>query len=239
MAERLSGAIIAAGRGERLRPASGPIPKPLVELNGEPLLLRQIRQLSAAGAAIVHVIVNSETDRLMRERNLQLPASVDLLVRDTTNSMESLLALGERIDAGRFVLATVDTVLPKREIERFVTNATKIAGSPGTRLDGVLAVVKWRGDSRPLFAHLAHDGVISSLGDSAAPTVTAGLYCLPSAIFAHAAEARSRGLDAMRRFLGLLIDKGMRFAALELEHVIDVDEEADLTAARAMLAHEA
>ncbi|HKV54861.1 MAG TPA: NTP transferase domain-containing protein [Candidatus Binataceae bacterium] len=239
MAERLSGAIIAAGRGERLRPASGAIPKPLVELNGEPLLMRQIRELREAGASPIHAIVNSETHRLMLERRLALAGDVDLTVRDTTSSMESLLTLGERIRPGRFVLTTVDAVLTTHEMARFVTNATKIATTPESGLDGALGVVKWRGDSRPLFARVAADGVIAALGDRHAPMVTAGVYWFTSAIFDYAAEARARGLDALRRFLALLIEKSMKFAALELEQVIDVDEEADLAAARAMLAREA
>src|SRR5271170_3700980 len=57
----LSGAILAAGRGERLRDASGGIPKPLVELGGEALLVRQSRALAALGVSPVHAIINSET----------------------------------------------------------------------------------------------------------------------------------------------------------------------------------
>jgi hypothetical protein len=41
----------------------------------------------------------------------------------------------------------------------------------------------------------------------------------------------------MRRFLSLLVDQGMRFAAITLEDVIDLDDGADLEQARLMLAH--
>ncbi|MDX1569378.1 MAG: nucleotidyltransferase family protein [Xanthomonadales bacterium] len=41
--------ILAAGRGERLRPLTDRTPKPLVEVGGEPLLGRHIRRLRAAG----------------------------------------------------------------------------------------------------------------------------------------------------------------------------------------------
>lgn len=37
MEQRLSGAIIAAGKGERLRDAAGGVPKPLVRLGDETL----------------------------------------------------------------------------------------------------------------------------------------------------------------------------------------------------------
>jgi hypothetical protein len=67
-------------------------------------------------------------------------------------------------------------------------------------------------------------------------TVTAGVYLLPSRVFDFAQAARAAGLGALRQFLAMLIMDGMRFGAIELEGVIDVDEEADLDAARAMRA---
>jgi NDP-sugar pyrophosphorylase family protein len=238
MAGRLSGAILAAGRGERLRPASGEVPKPLVDLGGQPLLLRQIDLLLGVGASPVNVIVNSETDRLMRLRGLRLPDATDLLVCDTANSMESLLKLGERIAPGRFVLMTVDAVLYASDIRNFVTNATKLCANPELRLDGALGMVKWLGDLNPLFVQFKDDGEITALGDRQSSTVTAGIYLFSTAIFGHAGEARRRGLDAMRRFLAMLLEEGMRFGGLEVPRAIDVDGAADLSAAHEMLARE-
>jgi choline kinase len=235
VAERLSGAVLAAGRGERLREASGGIPKALIELNGEPLLLRQVRMLGMTGACPIHIIINSETECLLRERRYKLPASVDLLVRNTPNSMESLLALGERIATRQFVLLTVDAVLHDEEFVKFVRDATNITTNAESRLDGALGVVRWRGDANPLFAHVADSGTIAALGHPESPTVTAGLYLLSSAIYRHAAEARQRRLDAMRQFLALLLEKSMRFAAIEVQNAIDLDDSTDLKEVHSLL----
>jgi choline kinase len=238
MADRLSGAILAAGHGQRLRRAAGGVPKPLIELGGEPLLLRQIGLLHRIGANPIHVIINSETHDLMRERGLGLPASVELLVRDTANSMESVLSLGEPIAPGFFLLMTVDAVVSTAELRKFVTNATKIIANPQLHFGGALGVVKWRGDANPLFAEIADAGLIAALGRKESPMVTAGVYLLSTAIFVHAKEARLRGLNALRRFLALLLDKGMIFAGLEMTSVIDIDEAADLCAARDLITRE-
>jgi N-acetyl-alpha-D-muramate 1-phosphate uridylyltransferase len=48
--------ILAAGRGERLRPITDRLPKPLVEIGGEPLLAHQLRWLAAAG--LRDVVIN-------------------------------------------------------------------------------------------------------------------------------------------------------------------------------------
>ena len=239
MADRLSGAVLAAGRGQRLRTVSGAVPKPLIDLAGQPMLLRQIDLLSRIGASPIHVIINSETHGLMHQRGLLLPDTVDLLVCDTANSMESLLLLGEHIAPGLFVLITVDAVLYASDMQTFVTNATKIATNPELRLDGALGVVKWRGDADPLFAQIARQGeIITGLGNRQSPMVTAGVYLFSTEIFVHADEARLRGLDAMRRFLAMLLEKGKRFGALEVRRAIDVDDATDLRAAHEMLARE-
>jgi NDP-sugar pyrophosphorylase family protein len=232
MDERLSGAIIAAGKGERLRSAANGMPKPLVRIADETLLERQARLLAVAGAAPINVIVNCETARLIAKAKLKLLPKLAIMIRDTPNSMESFLALGERIPSGHFLMTTVDAVMAISELQRFVSEALRRvdAGS----YDGVLGLIAWRGDKHPLFAEVAVDGSLSYLGGEEGKLITAGVYLLSTRVFAFAAEARSRGLDALRRYLGFLLEKGMKLAAIELTEVVDVDDGDDLRAAQAL-----
>lgn len=48
--------LLSAGRGERLRPLTDTLPKPLVEVGGEALVDRHLRVLAAAG--VTRVVVN-------------------------------------------------------------------------------------------------------------------------------------------------------------------------------------
>jgi MurNAc alpha-1-phosphate uridylyltransferase len=48
--------ILAAGRGERLRPLTDSVPKPLVEAGGETLIERHIRALARAG--VTEIVIN-------------------------------------------------------------------------------------------------------------------------------------------------------------------------------------
>ena len=48
--------ILAAGRGERLRPLTERVPKPMIPIGGEPLIVHQLRWLRRAG--IEEVVVN-------------------------------------------------------------------------------------------------------------------------------------------------------------------------------------
>jgi NDP-sugar pyrophosphorylase family protein len=239
MVTKLQGAIIAAGRGERLRNSTrDDIPKPLVMLGGEAMLSRQARAILDAGASSVVAIVNSETARIASEKKLVIanPPSVALVVRDTANSMETMLALGELLEPGWFIASTVDAVIPQTELARFVNESRKkIEERREENLAGVLAVTRWRGEAKPLFADVTSNGLILRLGNRQTSMVTAGLYFLSTRVFDYAADARRAGLDALRRFLALLIERGMALDAIELEGSIDVDEASDLDAARAAI----
>jgi len=48
--------ILAAGRGERLRPLTDTTPKPLIEVGGRPMIVRHLERL--AGAGIKRVVIN-------------------------------------------------------------------------------------------------------------------------------------------------------------------------------------
>jgi choline kinase len=232
--KELQGAIVAAGRGERLRISTrDDVPKPLVMLGGEAMLSRQARALLDAGASSVVAVINSETARVASEMALETPPSVRLVVRDTANSMETMLALGDVLEQGWFVAATVDAVIPQAELVRFVNEARRKIEQCGDKsLAGVLAVTRWRGEAKPLFADVTENGLIQRLGSRQTSLVTAGLYFLSTRIFNYAADARLASLDALRRFLALIIERGMRLDAIEIEGSIDVDEASDLDAAR-------
>lgn len=237
MVKELQGAIIAAGRGERLRNSTrDDIPKPLVKLDGEAMLSRQARALLAAGASSVVAVINSETARVSSETGLDLPPAVRLVVRDTANSMETMLALGEILAPGWFIASTVDAVIPQAELARFVNESRRKIEECGDKsLAGVLAVTRWRGEARPLFADVTSNGLIQRLGGGQTSMVTAGLYFLSTRVFDFAADARRAQLDALRRFLALIIERGMHLDAIGIEGSIDVDEAADLDAARLAL----
>ncbi len=59
--------LLAAGRGERLRPLTERVPKPLVEAGGKPLIVWQLERLAAAGFRDVVINVSHLAERVLRQ----------------------------------------------------------------------------------------------------------------------------------------------------------------------------
>jgi MurNAc alpha-1-phosphate uridylyltransferase len=57
--------ILAAGRGERMRPLSDAMPKPLLAAGGEPLIVHQIRALARAGISTIAINVSHLADAMI------------------------------------------------------------------------------------------------------------------------------------------------------------------------------
>ena len=64
--KKVAGFIAAGGKGTRLRPITKEIPKPLVDLNGETLLERIIKQFKEAGIEDIYVSVNYMADKIQK-----------------------------------------------------------------------------------------------------------------------------------------------------------------------------
>ncbi len=110
------------------------------------------------------------------------------------------------------------------------------SAGPAPAADGVLGVVRWRGDERPLFVDVDDSGAIGKVGADSGTLVTAGVYFLPKSVFELRTRARQAGLSALRQFLAGVVRWGVWLHAVMLNEVIDIDEAHDLEAARAMLA---
>lgn len=225
--------ILAAGLGERLQQGGIAVPKPLVPVGGVPMIARTIRAAVEAGASSVACIVNdlrSEVAEYVASRSW--PVVVDLVVKTTPNSMESLFGLAPLLNEEAFLLLTVDAVFPRGELGRFLDSARgfKTAG-------GVLSLTRHVDDEKPLWARMAPSGEITALGETARPTpfVTAGFYYFQPGIFSLVDLARAKELNALRQFMALLPQHGFPLWGVPVAKTIDVDHPEDLEQAEIWL----
>ncbi|AYG64070.1 phosphocholine cytidylyltransferase family protein [Rhizobium jaguaris] len=104
--------ILAAGRGSRLRPLTDLTPKPLVKVNGTPIIHNALRNLEAAGVQEVTIVVGYRMDAIQcscgnRFGNLEI-SYVESSVFDKTGTAYSLWLARERLLAGDIYLLEGD-----------------------------------------------------------------------------------------------------------------------------------
>ncbi len=225
--------IIAAGTGERLRQANITTPKPLITIGGEPLIARAIRSAAVVKAASVACIVNDVNPSVARYlRSGSWPLPVDLIVKTTSSSMESLFELAPLLSDDRFLLFTVDAVFRLETLQQFLTQAQAIEPA-----QGVLALTRFVDDEKPLWVAMDAQRRIIATGDAAGPTdyVTAGFYYFSPDVFALVETARNRKLNALRQFLGLLVESGYALYGVRVSKTLDIDYPEDIAKAEAFL----
>ena len=224
--------IIAAGRGDRLIQGGIFVPKPLVTVGGEPLIARAIRAATHVGVTSIACIVNDLNPAVadyLRSTSWSVP--LELIVKTTPSSMESLFSLAPLLSDEPFLLFTVDAVFEFNVLRRFLTKARRRSG------DGALAVTRFVDDEKPLWARLDKDQKIVALGEEARPGryVTAGFYYFKPEIFSMIDAARIKGFNALRQFLDLLLKNNYSLYGVPVSMTVDVDTPEDIEKAHKYL----
>jgi NDP-sugar pyrophosphorylase family protein len=160
------------------------------------------------------------------------PVPVELVVKTTPSSMESLFCLAPLLSDEPFMLFTVDVVCAQQVVKDFFRKVLTLSDSKGA-----LALTGFVDDEKPLWAAVDNFDRIVALGEAARGSqfVTAGFYYFTPDIFAEIVPARRRKLSALRQFLGLLIDEGYPIHGLAVPKTIDVDYPEDIEKAEAYL----
>lgn len=74
--------ILAAGRGERMRPLTDQVPKPLLEIAGKPLIVYQIEALESAGVTEIVINTGHLGEQIQYELGTGTSYGVDILYSD-------------------------------------------------------------------------------------------------------------------------------------------------------------
>ncbi len=220
--------IIAAGEGSRLVQEGVALPKPLVGLNGEPMIGRLINIFLDNNAESVSVIVNeqmTEVREYLERLAPTLPVPLRLVVKSTPSSMHSFHELSRVMEGdGRFVLTTVDTIFRPGEFSRYVA-AFEAAGP---ELDGMMPATSFIDDEKPLYIDTDKEGFVTRL-------VSGGIYGLTQKAFKVLDRCMERGVSRMRNFQREMLVSGLRLKAYEFDKIVDVDHAGDIATAEAFL----
>ena len=228
----LRAGILAAGRGERLRRNPSEL-KALVQVGGETLIEGVLRSMTETGATDVVVIIN-EDSRAIRDHVIrrEWPFEIQWIVETTPSSMHSFLRLIETLASdggdGPFLLSTVDTVAGPGAYADFFEAARAEEAAV------TLALTSPGDDEKPLLVRTAiGSSRVEAFGEG--DHATAGVYVVRPIILREAEEARRDGIDALRKFLARLLERGYPIAGIPIARSIDVDRPADIEVAEVFL----
>lgn len=231
--------IIAAGDGNRLLQEGSLVPKPLVEIEGKPMIGRLVSLMEECGAASISIIVNSEMPDVLEYLRGLIPVvkcELKLMSARTPSSMHSFYELTNMMKpSGKFIITTVDTIFRVSEFRKYVEsfdNAPK-------ELDGLMGVTSYIDDEKPLYVETTPNGEIAGYLDTnkeGVRYVSAGIYGLQPSALPLLKECIDSGMTRMRNFQRKLVESGLYLRAYDLGKVFDIDHIADIKKANDFLA---
>ena len=227
-------AIIAAGEGSRLAQEGVAKPKPLIELQGEPMIGRLINIMLRCNAESISIIVNEHMTQVREYLESQaLPVPLNLVVKTTPSSMHSLWHLSRVIPKGKFCLTTVDTIFREQDFKGYIH-----AFEDDKPHDGMWAVTPFVDDEKPLWVDVDDEMNITAFRDKGwdgAKYVSGGVYAMTDKAFKVLDSCIEQGVSRMRNFQRALIEAGYKLQAYSIEKIIDVDHAGDIVTAEAFL----
>ena len=228
-------AIIAAGEGSRLVQEGVAVPKPLVDLDGRPMIKRLIDIFCELNAENISVIVNQQMEAVRQYLEAiqpTLPCPLNIVVKTTPSSMHSFMEVSQVFPQGsKFILTTVDTVFRREDFEPYV-RAFENASSD---IDGVMGVTTYIEDEKPLYVDVDNAGFITAFCDepfAGVKYISGGIYGLTTPALDILRHCIASGVSRMRNYQRALIADGMKLLAYDLGKVLDVDHAGDIETAR-------
>lgn len=227
-------AIIAAGEGSRLVQEGIALPKPLVSLNGVPMIRRLIDIFTDCDAEAISIIVNEQMTEVRRYlESLKLPVPLRLVVKSTPSSMHSFYEVSRSFDNGKFILTTVDTIFHEDEFRRYAR-----AFAADTTCDGYMAVTSYIDDEKPLYIDVDAHMRITAFRDKpfdGMKYISGGIYGLTHKALPVLEKCMAEGISRMRNYQRALVEAGLDLRAYPFGKIIDVDHAGDIATACAFI----
>ena len=225
--------IIAAGEGSRLASEGVKEPKPLITIQGVPLIERLVRIFARHGATSICIIINEQQPATLAHlQALQREFPIEIVVRSTPSSMHSLHALSPLLSGEKFCLTTVDTLFHEEEFAAYIEAFEQSCD------DGIMAVTDFIDDEKPLYIETGSDLLITAFRDTPGEQpkyISGGIYGLTPKALEILDECMSEGTERMRNFQRRLVERGMKLIAHPFSKIIDIDHAEDIAKAEEFL----
>lgn len=228
-------AIIAAGEGSRLAKEGITQPKPLVEINGIPLLQRLIDIFCRNNAQSISIIINEEMTEVHDfVKSLDLSVPLNIVIKSTPSSMHSFYELKKYLIGSKFCLTTVDTIFREDEFSAFMYTFEN-----DKEHDGMMAVTSYVDDEKPLYLSVDKETMLirdfMDSADDQTEYISGGIYCLNSKAIHSLDTCMKNGMSKMRNYQRQLIKDELKLKAYPFKKILDVDHAEDILKAEVFI----
>lgn len=230
--------IIAAGQGSRLAHEGVVLPKPLVSINGRPMIGRLIDLFVACGAESLTIIVNEEMTEVADYLSAiapSLPCPLNLIIKSTPSSMHSFYEVAKRLRGkGRYIVTTVDTIFRENDFRPYADAFSRASRD----VDGMMAVTSFIDDEKPLYVATDNNDRITAFLDNPREDVrfiSGGIYGLGESALPVLEKCLNDGVHRMRNYQRALVNAGLNLQAFDLGKIVDVDHASDIESAQEFL----
>ncbi len=230
--------IIAAGDGSRLVKEGCLYKKPMLPLNGVPMIERLIDILAAENFTEFNIITNEANSDIVEYLSFlsyMKSYNINMIKITTPSSMHSLYELIKNNYNYPFYLCTVDTVFTAKEFRNYVEYCENNA----SKFDAIIAITGYIDDEKPLYVRTENDRISAFLDQAEDCTkVTSGIYYFNTNIYNLIEQEINKGTQRMRNFQRSLISAGLNVGHYTFEKTLDVDHVSDIIKAEAFLKQE-
>ena len=222
----MDGIVIAAGEGRRLRPVTERYSKPVLPIDGRPVIGLVLRELARAGVARTLVVTGHLAEQV--EGLVGNGAGFGLEVAfarqprpdGSADAVARALAAGTSVPA---VITAADTVYGPGDVRRF------LEAFLATRAAGAIAVRRGYGPSRDKPGLVLENGHVRSIyePESSGELTSAPLWVLGAELLTHLSGLPGPPFE-LRDAYQRAIDTGAEIAAVEIGKTRDLTDPLDL-----------
>jgi CTP:molybdopterin cytidylyltransferase MocA len=214
--------VMAAGEGTRLRPLTERWPKPVLPIDGRPVLATLLRELRATGFEEVTVVTGHLAEQVERLVGDGTPFGLRARIVSQPERLGSADAVRRALAAGvrpPLLVTAADTVFSRGDLGQATARSlgSGAAGALGVRLGG-------RADQTPV---RVEDGRVAELGGERGKHTAAPLWLLGPTLAAALEDVPGPPFEIARAVQDAMA-AGMEILALELGPTRDLTRPADV-----------
>jgi CTP:molybdopterin cytidylyltransferase MocA len=209
---------MAAGEGTRLRPLTERWPKPVLPIDGVPVVVTLVHELVAAGCTRITVVVGHLREQV---EELLAPLPYDLRFVVQPQALGSADAVARADAAPPYIVSAADTRYAEGAVARFVAAAAGGDGAIGVR----------RQPGRPDHTRIRVEGGLVrrvNAGDEAGGWTAAPIWQVGEAVENHLRPLPGNPPYELGDVFQLAIDAGARVSAIQVGRTRDLTSPVDL-----------